>query len=60
MAGSESLTEHYEFSSMEHIFDQHKQAGMVLITQPIIIDHILWSCDQQWLPYDFLMMTRLD
>lgn len=31
MAGSESLTEHYEFSSMEHIFDQHKQAGVVLI-----------------------------
>lgn len=43
MAGSESLTEHYEFSSMEHIFDQHKQAGMALITQPMIIDHILWS-----------------
>ena len=28
--GSESLTEHYEFSSMEHIFDQHKQAGVAL------------------------------
>ena len=41
MAGSESLTEHYEFSSMEHIFDQHKQAGVVLM-QPIrYVDYLV-------------------
>ena len=34
MVGSLSLVEHYEFSSMEHIFDQHKQAGKSGTCQP--------------------------
>ena len=30
MAGNRTLSEHYDFSGMYHIFDQHREAGMLV------------------------------
>ncbi len=36
MAGDTSISENYAFAGMHHIFDQHRAAGKIMISQKII------------------------
>jgi len=41
MAGNKSIGENYSFSGVHHIFDQHKSAGVVVITTAYCISNSL-------------------